>query len=43
MLWAGRERDIGVVCLSQLVPSVVYPLRTQLKAMVYGSLAGGKL
>ena len=43
VFWVDRERDIGVVCLSQLVPSVVYPLRTQLKAMVYGSLAGGKL
>lgn len=43
VFWIDRERDIGVVCLSQLVPSVVYPLRTQLKDMVYGSLARSKL
>ena len=43
VFWVDRERDIGVVCLSQLVPSVVYPLRTQLKAIVYGSLASSKL
>jgi CubicO group peptidase (beta-lactamase class C family) len=43
VFWVDREQDIGVVCLSQLVPSVVYPLRTELKAIVYRSLASSKL
>lgn len=43
IFWVDRKRDIGVVCLSQLVPSVVYHLRTQLKAIAYNSLVSSKL
>ena len=39
VFWVDREHDIGVVCLSQLVPSVVYPIRTQLKGLIYGAAA----
>jgi CubicO group peptidase (beta-lactamase class C family) len=35
VFWVDRENDLGVVCLSQLAPSVVYPLRSELKALVY--------
>jgi CubicO group peptidase (beta-lactamase class C family) len=39
VFWVDREHDIGVVCLSQLVPSVIYPIRTQLKGLIYGAAA----
>ena len=35
VFWADREAGLGCVCLTQLMPSVIYPLRTQLKALVY--------
>lgn len=35
VFWIDRETGVGCVCLTQLMPSVIYPLRSQLKALVY--------
>ena len=36
VFWVDQTAGLGVVCFSQLSPSVVYPLRSELKQLIYG-------
>jgi CubicO group peptidase (beta-lactamase class C family) len=38
LFWCDPLEDLAVVFLTQLLPSSTYPLRTQLKQLVYQSL-----
>ena len=38
IFWIGPEEDLMVIQLTQLLPSSTYPLRRELKALVYGAI-----
>ncbi|MFT7598507.1 MAG: CubicO group peptidase (beta-lactamase class C family) [Acidimicrobiales bacterium] len=38
VFWVDPAEDLAVIGLTQLMPSSAYPIRTELKAMVYGAL-----
>jgi CubicO group peptidase (beta-lactamase class C family) len=38
--WVDPVEDLTVVFMTQLLPSVSYPIRPQLRALVYQALAG---
>ena len=44
VFWVDRATQLGVVCLTQLVPgAVVYKLRTELKAIFYSGEGRARL
>jgi CubicO group peptidase (beta-lactamase class C family) len=40
LFWVDPAEDLTVICMTQLIPSSTYPLRQQLRQLVYAALTG---